>query len=171
MVTLVSVVSRYPLINRRFPAWSVIGVRQVLLELQVTVAPEGAPVSSTNARPVARDAPVALFQFVLGRTPALSATPMDVPVPTKWIPMARPELAAPTTRSAVALWFRDPLVPEMVSVDVPAGVPAAVVTVSVALPAPSILAGLNEAVALAGSPLTARFTVPVNPFTAPIVTV
>ena len=137
----------------------------------MTVAPEGAPVSSTNASPVVREAPVALFQFAFGRTPALSAAPIDNPVPTKWMPIARPGLAALTTRSAVALRFREPLVPVMVSVDVPVGVPTGVVTVSVALPPPVMVVGESDAEALPGSPVALRFTVSLKPFSAPTVTV
>lgn len=53
----------------------------------------------------------------------------------------------------------------------PAGVLLAVVTVSVVLLEPVTEAGANEAVAAAGRPLTARFTVPAKLFTAPTVTV
>jgi len=59
----------------------------------------------------------------------------------------------------------------MMSVEVPAGVPGAVVTVSVALPVPTILDGLKAAEEPAGSPVALRLTVPVKPVTAPIVTV
>ena len=80
--------------------------------------------------------------------------------------------AGPLTSSdTVVVWLREPLVPVIVIVELPAGVPAAVVTFSVALPAPVIDAGANEAAALAGSPLAPRVTVPENPFNALIVTV
>jgi hypothetical protein len=52
----------------------------------------------------------------------------------------------------------DPLVPVIVTVPLPAGVLAAVVTFSVALPEPWTETGVNDAVAFAGSPLTPRFT-------------
>src|SRR5262245_47206028 len=70
VVTLVSVVSRYPVIMRRFPGWSAAGRRQVLLDVQVTVAPDAAPLSSTSASGLDRVAPVALFQFGFATTPA-----------------------------------------------------------------------------------------------------
>ena len=79
--------------------------------------------------------------------------------------------AAETTREVVVECVRLPLVPGMVSVDVPAGVVLAVVTVSVEVPLPLIVAGEKLAVAPVGNPLAPRVTVPVNPFSAPIVTV
>ena len=76
-----------------------------------------------------------------------------------------------TTSPTVAVRVSTPLVPVIVSVGLPAGVFAAVLTVSVELPAPVTVAGLKEAVAFAGRPLADRFTVPVNPLRAPTVTV
>ena len=73
---------------------------------------------------------------------------------------------AMTTSVAVAVWTRVPLVPVMVSVNDPPGVVAAVVTVSVEVPAVVTDVGLNVAVAPAGNPLTVRATAPVKPFTA-----
>ena len=51
----------------------------------------------------------------------------------------------------------------MVSGKLPVGVVDAVVTVKVEDPDVVTDAGLNEAVAPAGNPLTLKFTVPVNP--------
>jgi hypothetical protein len=79
--------------------------------------------------------------------------------------------AAETTRLGAVECVRLPLVPVMVSVDVPTGVVLAVVTVSVEVPLPLIVAGEKLAVAPVGNPLAPRVTVPVNPFSAPIVTV
>jgi hypothetical protein len=45
------------------------------------------------------------------------------------------------------------------------------VTVSVELPEPDTDAGLNEALAREGNPLTLRLTLPANPFTPEMVTV
>ena len=67
-------------------------------------------------------------------------------------------------------WLKAPLVPVIVSVFVPAGVLLAVVMVSVLDPDPAMELGLKLAVAREGSPLTLRLTVPVNPFSAPTVT-
>jgi hypothetical protein len=63
----------------------------------------------------------------------------------------------------------DPLVPVMVSVEVPVGVLAVVVTSNVAVPAVVIDAGVSDDVAFAGSPLAFKLTGPENPFNAPIV--
>src|SRR5947209_6648403 len=74
---------------RRLPAVSVMGTAQVLLEVQVAVAPLLAPVSSTKAKDPVLALPVALFQLVLATTPALSPAPMAVPFPTKLMLTAR----------------------------------------------------------------------------------
>ena len=66
--------------------------RQVLLELQVSEAPEAAPDSSvsTTGKPWFGRAAI-LFQFALGTTPALSVGAMLVPAPptspVKFTPM------------------------------------------------------------------------------------
>ena len=64
-----------------------------------------------------------------------------------------------------------PLVPDTVNVELAAGVLLEVVTVMVELPAPVMVAGLNETVAPAGRPLTEGVTVELNPFNAVVVTV
>jgi hypothetical protein len=79
--------------------------------------------------------------------------------------------AALTTSVTVVLCVRVPLVPVTVNVELPAGVLPVVVIVSVDVPDVVTEAGLNDAVAPVGSPLALRFTVPVNPFNAPIVAV
>jgi hypothetical protein len=57
-----------------------------------------------------------------------------------------------------------PLVPVRVNVDVPAGVEAAVVTLSVEdVPVPGTVAGLKVPPAAAGSPLKPSATAPVKP--------
>jgi hypothetical protein len=78
---------------------------------------------------------------------------------------------ASTTSDTTAVWLSDPLVPVTVSVEVPTGVLAAVVTFRVALPDPFTDAGLNVAVVPAGAPETLRAIVPVNPSSAAVVTV
>ena len=79
--------------------------------------------------------------------------------------------AVETTRVLVVECVRLPLVPVMVSVDVPAAVVLAVVTVSVEVPLPLIVAGEKLGVAPVGNPVALRVTVPVNPLSAPTVTV
>jgi hypothetical protein len=71
-----------------------------------------------------------------------------------------------TVRLVVVLCVRLPLVPVMVSVNVPVGVAGAVVTVIVEVPAPATEVGLNVAVAPVGNPLTENVTVPLDAFTA-----
>ena len=65
----------------------------------------------------------------------------------------------------------DPLVPLTVSVLLPTGVFAAVVTINVELEPATGEAGLNNAAAPAGKPFAVRFTGPLNPLTAPTFTV
>ena len=105
--------------------------------------------------------------------PALSLAAIAVPVPTKSTPIGFPLVigTALTTSAAAAEWPSAPLVPVTVSVGLPAGVVPVVVTVNVAVPAPAMDAGENDAIALAGRPLTARLTALENPFSAPAVTV
>ena len=76
-----------------------------------------------------------------------------------------------TIRETVAEWVSEPPIPVIVSIDVPDGVFAAVVTSKVADPVPEMVDGVNDAVAFVGSPLALRLTVPANPFAAPMVTV
>lgn len=75
-----------------------------------------------------------------------------------------------TLKVTVAVCADAPLVPVIVSVEF-AGVVPDVVTVRVDVPAPVIVAGLKLAVAPAGNPVTVRATVPLNPFTAVVLTV
>ena len=65
----------------------------------------------------------------------------------------------------------EPLVPVMVSVELPTGVLAVVLIVRVELAPVATEEGLNEAVAPAGSPLALRLTEPLKPFRAPALTV
>jgi len=80
--------------------------------------------------------------------------------------------ADPVTLSGtVVVCVSVPLVPVIVSVTLPTGVLAVVVTVSMAFPGVLIELGLNDPAAPAGNPLTVKFTVPLNPFTLPALTV
>jgi len=71
----------------------------------------------------------------------------------------------------VTEWVSVPLVPVIESVELPMGVLPWVVTVRVELAPGAIEVGLNEGLAPLGRPLAERLTVPVNPFTAPTLTV
>src|SRR5262249_26279871 len=68
-----------------------------------------------------------------------------------------------TTSVTLTLWLTGPLVPVIVSVYVPTGVEVLVETLIVVDPDPLTDAGLNEAVAPVGSPVTLNATVPLNP--------
>lgn len=71
----------------------------------------------------------------------------------------------------VVEWVSVPLVPVMVSVDVPLDELFAVLMFKVAVPDVLTEVGLKVAVTRLGTPLTVRFTVPVKPFCAAMVTV
>jgi hypothetical protein len=64
---------------------------------------------------------------------------------------------------------RLPLVPVIVSVEVPAGVVPLVVTDSVVAPEPLTVEGAKLAVVPVGSPVTLKLTAPLKPFKAPMV--
>jgi hypothetical protein len=77
-----------------------------------------------------------------------------------------------TASDAVAGWFRLPLVPVIVMVDVPAGVELMVEMVSVEEPEPPLMDdGLKVAAAPEGKPLALNDTTPVKPLSGLIVTV
>ncbi len=101
-----------------------------------------------------------------------------VPKPTKSMLIAlavelEPEPAAELTfRVTLAVCVKEPLVPVIVRVELPAGVLPLVATVIVELVPGAIELELNVAVAPAGIPfVTLSFTVPVNPFNAAALTV
>jgi hypothetical protein len=75
------------------------------------------------------------------------------------------------TRDVVVVRTSAPLVPVRLSVALPAGVVAAVVTVSVAVPEPFTVVGVNTPVAFAGNPVTLNVTGPAKPFCEVIVMV
>jgi len=79
------------------------------------------------------------------------------------------EPAVVTLRMTLAECVNVPLVPVMVSVELPVVLPATML--SVELPEVGIDAGENEYVAPAGKPLAVKLTFPVNPLSAPTVTV
>jgi hypothetical protein len=74
---------------------------------------------------------------------------------------------ASTVSVTLAVWLVDPLVPVIVIFVFPTGIPDGVVIVKIEVPALMIPVGLNEALALTGSPLAARDTTPPKPLKAP----
>jgi hypothetical protein len=74
-----------------------------------------------------------------------------------------------TVSVTVVLCCKLPLVPVMVSVNVPLGLPA--VTVIVVAPDPVIEVGLKLALAPPGNPVTLKVTAPLNPSSGVTVTV
>jgi hypothetical protein len=74
--------------------------------------------------------------------------------------------AVVTTNVTVVVCTKLPLVPVIVSVEVPAGVDREVAILSELLPEPLIDMGVKVAVAPVGKPLTEKVTVPLKPFKA-----
>jgi hypothetical protein len=68
-----------------------------------------------------------------------------------------------TANVTVVEWLSVPLVPVMVTVELPTGVLPLVVTVIVDDPDPLTDVGLNVAVAPVGSPLAVKTVLPANP--------
>ena len=78
---------------------------------------------------------------------------------------------ATTLSIAVVECVRAPLVPIIVTVELPAELPAAVLRVSVEVPDPPVMdAGEKEPESPEGIPLAAKFTFPVKPFNGETVT-
>src|ERR1700686_3965547 len=128
-------VSRYPRIIRLLPATSAMGVLQTLSEVQLTVAPVAAPVSSSRLSGEELFAPAASFQFAFATTPADSELAIAVPLPTKSTLIATtPGFAPSTPRVTVAVCDKMPLVAVIVRVELPSGVLPIVVIVSVEVP-------------------------------------
>jgi hypothetical protein len=134
----------------------------MLSEVQLTVAVDGVPVSSTNGNADALLAPIALFQLLRATTPATSELPIAVVLePTKSMLIALLPGEDETTFSVtVAECMIEPLVPVTVIVEAPNNVLADAFTVSTEAPDPLIELGLNEAVAPDGRPLMLNVTTP-----------
>jgi hypothetical protein len=84
------------------------------------------------------------------------------------VPLSDPDPPPPpvlvTIRVIVVVLVRVPEVPVMVSVEVPTGVDAAVVTLRVEVPDPTVIvAGLNVPVAPLGNPAIDNAVLPVKP--------
>ena len=106
----------------------------------------------------------------MATTPATSELAIGVPIPTKSMLITPleppPATAAFTTRDTVVVCVVEPLIPVIVSVKLPVGVLAAVVTVSVELVPAVIDVGLNEEIAPVGKPLALSATLLPKPFRA-----
>src|SRR3954471_11202148 len=84
----------YSFMRRAFPARSSIGVIHAAFAVQVTLAWVTTPLSSRSVSGVPRVALAALFQFVIGTTPALSVDPMGTALlPSNFTPIAPLPLA------------------------------------------------------------------------------
>jgi hypothetical protein len=98
---------------------------------------------------------------------------MALPLPTNLTPIvvAVPPPEALTTKVTVVLCVSVPLVPVIVTVELPAGVVEDVVIVIVELLPAVTEVGLNAAAAPDGNPLADSATVPLKPFNTPVLTV
>src|SRR5271165_1151542 len=130
------------------------------------VVPDGNPLAlSVTTPPNPFNAPILAVYVV-----ALPATTVCVPGVAVRLKLGGG--GVPLTASVTpAVCVNAPLVPVMVTVDVPTGVVPLVLTVSVELPDPVTVAGTKFAVAPAGNPLALSVTTPLNPFNAPMFTV
>src|SRR6267142_635954 len=119
---------------RKLPGVSAMGRLQRGEEDQEMVAPVVVPVSSTRANPLPLE-PCTSFQLDLATTPAISAGDMGVSRPTKSMLMTpAPGVLVVTVRVTEVACVSDPLVPVIVRVLEPSGVPAVVLTESLVLP-------------------------------------
>ena len=142
-----------------------VGVPEPVIDagVKVLVTPLGRPVTldSLLVKPIRR----ANRRGVAGQIPRTTVCELGVADSVK---LACPAL---TTSVTVAVWFRLPLVPLMVSEYVPAVVVDLVATLKVEAPEPVTDAGLNVPVTPVGIPVTLRLTAELNPFVAPRVAV
>ena len=127
--------------------------------LKLAVAPVGRPVTLKLTVPEKPDfvvrlaENVVLFPWAIVREAGVSVS-------------EKVEAGEFTTSVEVAVCVSVPLAPVTVSVYAPAGVVPAVVTLSVEVPEPVTVVGLNVPVAPEGNPVTLRETAPLKPFTA-----
>lgn len=143
---------------------------QTSSEVQETVAPVELPLAFTRAIGLELLAPVASFQLLSATTPATSVEAIGTSVPTKSMlitPLDEP--AVVTSRIAVVECVSEPLVPVMLSVELPVVDP--VMMVSVDVPEVVMEAGKKVGEAPVGKSVTDKFTVPVNPLRGATVTV
>ena len=86
----------------------------------------------------------------------------ELPRPTDILPAESVKLGAETPRVRVVLAVSEPEVPVIVSVAVPEV--AVLLAVSVSALVPVVGFGAKDAVTPLGKPVTARFTLPLNPY-------
>jgi hypothetical protein len=130
---------------------------------KLAVAPVGNPLALSVTTPVNPFSAAMLAVYVV----ALPTVTVRVPGLPEIVKSA-PGGGAFTSKLTVVVCVTLPLIPVIVSVDVPTGVLPVVVTVNVEFPAPVTVAGEKLAVAPAGNPLALNVTTPVNPFKAPM---
>lgn len=128
--------------------------------LNVPAAPAGNPVTLSETAPLK---PFTAVTVCVYEVPAPCTTACE---PGDEARVKSGTGTAFTNSAEVALCVSAPLVPVIVSVFVPVGVVASVVTDSVDVPEPVMEGGLNVPVASAGKPVTPSETAPLKPFTA-----
>jgi hypothetical protein len=125
--------------------------------LNTALAPAGKPLTVKPTLPVNPPDPVTVVVYEV-LPPAVTVAEAGVAEMEK-----SPTTGAFTTNETDEVWLSAPLVPVMVSGEVPVGVVLAVVMVRVEEPDVVTEVGLKLAVAPAGNPVTLKFTAPVNP--------
>jgi hypothetical protein len=133
--------------------------------VKVADAFEGNPVADRPTDPENPLTPLTVTEYVV----ALPCVTLRLPGVADRVKSGTGAAFTASVTVLVRVWF--PLMPVIVSVELPAGVLLEVVTFNVASPAPATEAGVKVALALAGSPDTDRSTVSANPFSAAIVAV
>ena len=157
-------------VNVAFPP----GVAEVVVTVMVVVPAPPVIVAGLNdavapaGKPLAEGVTVPVNPFTAATVTVYVVLP---PAVTVWLDGLAVIVKFRTPNVAVAVFALAPLVPVTVSVEFAPGVADVVVTVMVEVPAPVMVAGLNDAVAPVGKPATVGVTVPLNPFTAVVVTV
>src|SRR5271165_3455489 len=171
-VTLVVCV-RLPLV----PVMVTVDVPTGVVPLVVTVSvelPDPVTVAGTKFAVVPAGNPLALSVTTPPNpfnAPILAVYVVALPATTVCVPGVAVRLKLGGGGVPPAACVNAPLVPVMVTVDVPTGVVPLVLTVRVELPVPVTVAGTKFAVAPAGNPLALSVTTPLNPFNAPMFTV
>jgi hypothetical protein len=133
---------------------------------KLAVAPVGNPLALSVTTPVNPFSAAMLAVYVV----ALPTVTVRVPGLPEIVKSAG-DGGAFSTKLTVVVCVTLPLIPVIVSVEVPTGVLPVVITVNVEFPAPITVAGEKLAVAPVGNPLALSVTTPPNPFNAPMLVV